>query len=131
MDLLALPVSYAYIVWFAFTDPHLLRWCWAWVLGHMLVTTVLVATVVGWREAVLGVVPYTLVNFYNKGVCLWAFVREWILGCHYASWTGRHGRATVITPLQPARATGLAWATGAAILAVDWGYQPRHAASRA
>jgi poly-beta-1,6-N-acetyl-D-glucosamine synthase len=120
VDLLTLPVTYAWIVWMAFTNPPMVRWYWAWVLGHLLITTVLVATVVGWKEAVLGAVPYTLVNFYNKGLYLWTFVREWILGCHYASWTGRHGRATVITSIRATRVAGLAWVTLAGILAVDW-----------
>jgi biofilm PGA synthesis N-glycosyltransferase PgaC len=79
-----------------------------WVLIHQTVTVILVASVVGIKEAVLGVVPYTIVNFYNKWLYFCAFVREWVLGRHYASWTGRQGRKTVITPMTTARKIGLA-----------------------
>jgi len=65
----------------------------------VVVTTGLVATVVGLREALLGVGPYWIVNVYNKWLYLCALGREWVLGRHYASWTGRHGDATVITPM--------------------------------
>jgi biofilm PGA synthesis N-glycosyltransferase PgaC len=106
-DLLALPITYGLIGWHLLTSPQHVRWYWAYAAVHLLVNTILVATVVGVREALLGAIPYTLVNFYNKGLYLWTFVREWILGCHYASWTGRHGRATVITPLRPKRAATL------------------------
>jgi hypothetical protein len=53
------------------------------------------------------IVPYTLVNYYNKWLYLCGFTREWILGRHYASWTGRQGRKTVITPMTWRRRVGL------------------------
>jgi hypothetical protein len=59
----------------------------------------LVATVVGLREALVAFVPWFLVNIYTRWLYLAALFREWILGRHYASWTGRQGRATVITPM--------------------------------
>ena len=34
-----------------------------------------------------------LANWWNKTIYLWTFIREWILGRHYTSWTGRQGRA--------------------------------------
>ncbi|MFN2556369.1 MAG: hypothetical protein ABR592_05760 [Nitriliruptorales bacterium] len=43
-----------------------------------------------------------------------ALIREWIVGRHYESWTGRHGRPAVITPLAPQRAAVL----GAAAIAL-------------
>lgn len=74
-----------------------------WTAIHTLISTVLVASVVGIREAVYGIVPYTIVNYYNKWLYLCGFTREWILGRHYASWTGRQGRKTVITPMTSRR----------------------------
>jgi cellulose synthase/poly-beta-1,6-N-acetylglucosamine synthase-like glycosyltransferase len=74
-----------------------------WMGIHAVVTTFLVATVVGWKEALLGYFPYLCVNYYNKWLYLCAFVREWILGRHYSSWTGRQGRKTVITPMTARR----------------------------
>ncbi|MGW6910281.1 glycosyltransferase [Streptomyces sp. NPDC054940] len=81
------------------TNESLLRAFVFWTAVHTVVSIGFVASVVGLKEAVLGVVPYTLVNYYNKWLYLCAFVREWILGRHYASWTGRQGRKTVITPM--------------------------------
>lgn len=74
-----------------------------WLAIHAIVTTGLVATVVGVREAVLGYFPYLIVNYYNKWLYLCAFTREWILGRHYVSWTGRQGRKTEITKMSRAR----------------------------
>lgn len=70
---------------------------------HAAATISLVSTVVGFREAVLGYVPYLILNIYNKWLYMCAFGREWILGRHYAAWTGRQGRKTVITPMTRAR----------------------------
>jgi biofilm PGA synthesis N-glycosyltransferase PgaC len=88
-----------------------------WLAIHAVVTTVLVATVVGVREAVLGYFPYLIVNYYNKWLYLCAFVREWILGRHYVSWTGRQGRKTVITKMSRARKLVLS-SSAAAILCI-------------
>jgi hypothetical protein len=79
------------------------------------VTTALVASVVGVKQALKGVVPYTLVNYYNKWLYTCAFFREWILGKHYASWTGRQGRKTVITPMTRKRKVVLS-SVGASLL---------------
>lgn len=55
----------------------------------------------------LGYFPYLIVNYYNKWLYLCAFVREWILGRHYVSWTGRQGRKTIITKMSRARKLAL------------------------
>ncbi|MEU1273015.1 glycosyltransferase family 2 protein [Streptomyces sp. NPDC005799] len=104
-DLVSLFFAEGYLIWSAVTGTHeaLLKAFLFWTAVHTIVSSVLVATVVGVREAVYGVVPYTLVNYYNKWLYLCGFTREWILGRHYASWTGRQGRKTVITPMTAAR----------------------------
>jgi cellulose synthase/poly-beta-1,6-N-acetylglucosamine synthase-like glycosyltransferase len=107
VDLLLLPFGLVWVAREAVPNPGQHTWFWGIVAGQAAFKTVLVATVVGWREALLGVVPYTAVNVYNKGLYLWTFVREWLLGRHYASWTGRHGRALVISPMSAARKRGL------------------------
>lgn len=100
VDLLSLFWAYAFMGVGLFSHSHLLFQVYAvWFAAHMVVITTLVATVVGPKEAVLGLGPYLIVNFYNKWLYLCAFGREWILGRHYSSWTGRHGRKTVITPM--------------------------------
>jgi poly-beta-1,6-N-acetyl-D-glucosamine synthase len=104
-DLVSLFFTEGYLIWSAVTGTNesLLKAFAFWTLAHTVISSVLVATVVGVREAALGIVPYTLVNYYNKWLYLCGFTREWILGRHYASWTGRQGRKTVITPMTTAR----------------------------
>ncbi len=93
-----------------------------WLAIHAIVTTSLVATVVGVREAVLGYFPYLIVNYYNKWLYLCAFVREWILGRHYVSWTGRQGRKTEITKMSRSRKVVLTSfaAVSAGLIAFGW-----------
>jgi cellulose synthase/poly-beta-1,6-N-acetylglucosamine synthase-like glycosyltransferase len=117
-DLLTVPITYGLVGWWALTDPSRIKWFPVWFLAHLLVTTILVATVVGVKEAVLGAIPYTLVNFYNKGLYLWVLVREWLLGAHYASWTGRHGRPTRITPADPWRVAAVTGVVGCLAVAL-------------
>lgn len=104
-DLVSLFFTEGYLIWSAATGTNeaLLKAFLFWTAIHTVVSSVLVATVVGVREAVLGIVPYTLVNYYNKWLYLCGFAREWLGGRHYASWTGRQGRKTVITPMTQAR----------------------------
>ncbi|MEU0413557.1 glycosyltransferase family 2 protein [Streptomyces griseorubiginosus] len=78
-----------------------------WFAAHTALTTYLVSRVVGWKKAALGFGPYTILNFYNKYLYTQAMFREWLLGRHYASWTGRSGRRTVITPMTARRRMAL------------------------
>ncbi len=101
-DLISLPITYGLLAW------GLLRggpvgWLWAWVLAHHALIVTLVAKDLGWRRSLRTSFDYLLVNVINKGIYLWTLVREWGLGRHYASWTGRQGRGTVITPMSPLR----------------------------
>jgi cellulose synthase/poly-beta-1,6-N-acetylglucosamine synthase-like glycosyltransferase len=108
-DLLTLPLGYWLLFNLVVHNPDRLRLLGLVVAGHMLLTTVMVATVVGWRDALLGLVPFTVLNYYNKALYLWCFVREWVLGIHYAAWTGRHGRVVAFHPVRPIRvASGVA-----------------------
>jgi cellulose synthase/poly-beta-1,6-N-acetylglucosamine synthase-like glycosyltransferase len=123
-DLLTLPVSYGLLVW-GIIHHHPWVTSYGWFMGGRLAfNTVLVATVVGPREALLGAVPYLLVNFYNKTLYLWTFVREWILGRHYGSWTGRHGHAKVIHPMTRERRAGLATLTAVALTVAALRFAP-------
>jgi hypothetical protein len=80
--------------------------------GHLLLTTTPVATVVGWKDALLGLVPFSLLNFYNKSLYLWVFVREWLLGIHYTAWTGRHERSVRFTKANPIRIAAVCLTAG-------------------
>ncbi|MFJ6085127.1 glycosyltransferase [Streptomyces sp. NPDC092369] len=83
------------------------RYMGYWFAGHTALTMYLVSRVVGWKKALIGFAPYTLLNFYNKYLYTRSMFREWLLGRHYAAWTGRSGRKTVITPMTPERRRGL------------------------
>ena len=98
-----------------------------WLGLHAIVTTGLVATVVGPKEAVLGYFPYLIANYYNKWLYLCAFVREWVLGRHYTSWTGRQGRKTEITKMTSKRKAGLASFAVLVMLAAGGTYAVRRA----
>ena len=93
---------------------------------HVVLNIGLVATVVGLREATFCFVPWFLVNYYTRWLYIAALFREWVLGRHYASWTGRQGRATVITPMSRQRKIGLAVTVAVISLALLMG----HAANR-
>ncbi|MCX5285937.1 glycosyltransferase family 2 protein [Streptomyces sp. NBC_00198] len=96
-----------------------------WFAGHTALTMYLVSRVVGWKKAALGFWPYTLLNFYNKYLYTRSMIREWLLGRHYASWTGRSGRKTVITPMTAARrrALGMACALAGTTVQVFGGWE--------
>lgn len=124
-DLMSLFWVQSLIVYMITRGDAKMMWVYAfWISLHQLITMTLVASVVGVKEAVLGVVPYTLVNFLNKVIYLNAFFREWVLGRHWSAWTGRQGRKTRIQPMTKARrrtlvtvfisaaATAIAWEFG-------------------
>lgn len=104
-DMVMLFLAETVILWAAILGHHpaIVDAFALWTLIHVVVCTVLVATVVGPRQALLGLGPYLVVNYYNKWLYLCGMTREWVLGKRYASWTGRQGRATVITPMTARR----------------------------
>jgi biofilm PGA synthesis N-glycosyltransferase PgaC len=118
-DLFSLFWGYAFIVYALMTGHgHTLFSVYiVFFAAHILLNIILVSTVVGVREALLGFVPWFFINFYTRWLYIAALLREWVLGRHYASWTGRQGRATVITPMTARRKKGLA-AISLAIAAV-------------
>lgn len=104
-DLVSLFVAYGVIAYAIVTGRGLLLVSlYGGTLAiRLLLNIVLVATVVGLREAILGFFPWLVMNFYTRWLYLSALGREWILGRHYTSWTGRQGRATVISPMTSRR----------------------------
>jgi cellulose synthase/poly-beta-1,6-N-acetylglucosamine synthase-like glycosyltransferase len=117
-DLLCLPFALAGVAVHVAHDPGVARLYGLYLLGHTVVATALVATVVGAREAVLGVVPYATLNVYNKWAYLKAFVREWVLDSHHQGWTGRHaGRSADVTPVPRERVVLLVWWLALAVAA--------------
>lgn len=124
-DLLTLPAAYGSLIWRIGWHQAGVRWLWAWLLGHAIVTIALVARSVGVREAIRCFIPYYVVNFLNKGIYIWTFIREWLLGRHYAAWTGRQGRKTEITPMTPTRKAVLGCVSAAIVAASGYHFDPR------
>jgi hypothetical protein len=106
-DLLSLPITYAFAITWVIRDPGNLSWmlpAFAISLGiHWVICTIIVTRTITWKQALLGFPCYWAANWWNKSIYLWTFIREWILGRHYMSWTGRQGRATEITPMSARR----------------------------
>jgi cellulose synthase/poly-beta-1,6-N-acetylglucosamine synthase-like glycosyltransferase len=114
VDLVSLFWAYGLLAFWAVTGQGeaLVATYAVWVVAHMVVNIVLVTTVVGAREALLGLGPWVVMNLYNRWLYLAALGREWVLGRHYASWTGRHGFATEITPMSRRRKAVLTLGVG-------------------
>jgi len=116
-DLLSLPVTWGLATMWAIRDPGHLRWMIPGLLIslaiHWVISMVIVTRTIPWRQAVVGFPCYWAANWWNKSIYLWTFIREWILGRHYMSWTGRQGRATEIAPMTLARRLGLLVVAGA------------------
>jgi cellulose synthase/poly-beta-1,6-N-acetylglucosamine synthase-like glycosyltransferase len=74
-----------------------------WTGIHLVVSTGLAASVCGLKKALIGAVPYIVMNYYNKWLYLCAMIREWALNRPYLSWTGRQGRKVNIAPLSTRR----------------------------
>lgn len=108
-DMVMLFLAEAVILWAAILGNHpaVVDAFALWTAVHVVICTALVGSVVGPRHALLGVGPYLVVNYYNKWLYLCGMVREWVLGRTYASWTGRQGRKTVITPMTARRRVAL------------------------
>ena len=116
-DLLMMPVTYTGVFLWARHNPASLRWLAPSMAVHAAITIFIASRTITWKQAVLGFPCYWLANWWNKAIYLWTFIREWILGRHYTSWTGRQGRATEITPMSRGRKIGLiSTATGLALV---------------
>jgi biofilm PGA synthesis N-glycosyltransferase PgaC len=122
-DLLMLPVSYSFAVWWFVHDPSTLRWLGVSVLIHWTISMAIVTRTIPVKQALVGFPCYWIANWWNKAIYLWTFFREWILGRHYTSWTGRQGRPTEVTPMSPRRKKILiAAATALAVAALILGH---------
>jgi cellulose synthase/poly-beta-1,6-N-acetylglucosamine synthase-like glycosyltransferase len=107
LDLLMMPVTYTFVLLWALHDPTSLRWLAPSIAIHAAITIFIASRTITWKQAIVGFPCYWLANWWNKAIYFWTFMREWILGRHYTSWTGRQGRATEITPMSRHRKIGL------------------------
>lgn len=79
-----------------------LRWLGWWFVMMSLASLVAASFQIGIRRAVSCYPAFILVGTFGTAFSLWVMFREWVLGKHLTSWTGRQGRQAVIT-----RMTGL------------------------
>jgi len=120
-DLLMMPVTYAFAIMWVIRDPWTLKWLATSIAIHWLISFAIVTRTITWRQAIVGFPCYWLANWWNKGIYLWTFIREWILGRHYGSWTGRQGKATVIAPMsRPRKIALIGVAAAVALAAASW-----------
>lgn len=117
LDLLMLPVTYTLVALWALNDASSLRWLVPSIAIHALITTFIASRTITWKQAITGFPCYWIANWWNKAIYFWTFIREWVLGRHYVSWTGRQGRATEITPMSRRRKTVFAVMTVAVAIA--------------
>jgi biofilm PGA synthesis N-glycosyltransferase PgaC len=117
LDLLTLPITYTFVALWALNDANSLHWLVPSIAIHALVTTFIASRTITWKQAITGFPCYWVANWWNKAIYFWTFVREWILGRHYGSWTGRQGRATEISPMSRRRKALFAVVTLAVALA--------------
>ena len=110
-DLLSLPITYVFAILRVIRDPANLSWMVPGLLIalalHWVISMVIVTRTLPWKQALVGFPCYWSANWWNKSIYLWTLIREWILGRHYMSWTGRQGRATEIAPMTRRRKLGL------------------------
>ena len=107
-DLLTMPIVYAFALVWVIDDPGTIRWLGISIAIHLAISLVIVTRTITWKQAIIGFPCYWIANWWNKSIYFWTFIREWILGRHYQSWTGRQGRPTEIAPMSIARRYGLA-----------------------
>jgi biofilm PGA synthesis N-glycosyltransferase PgaC len=121
LDLLMMPVTYTFVVLWALHDPASLRWLVPSIAVHAAISCFIASRTITWKQAIVGFPCYWLANWWNKAIYFWTFIREWILGRHYTSWTGRQGRATEITPMSRRRKIGLiSLSAGIALVVGGW-----------
>jgi cellulose synthase/poly-beta-1,6-N-acetylglucosamine synthase-like glycosyltransferase len=126
-DLLSLPITYALVTTWALQNPSSLKWLAPSIAIHMAISMAIVTRTITWKQALVGFPCYWIANWWNKAIYFWTFIREWVLGRHYMSWTGRQGRATEIAPMSTVRKMWLiTMAATAAFTAVSWCFTVAH-----
>jgi cellulose synthase/poly-beta-1,6-N-acetylglucosamine synthase-like glycosyltransferase len=120
-DLLSLPVTYSFVVIWAHRNPSSLKWLAPSIAIHWAISMAIATRTITWKQALVGFPCYWIANWWNKAIYFWTFIREWVLGRHYMSWTGRQGRATEIAPMSALRKIWfITIAATAALTAESW-----------
>ena len=112
-DLLWLPATIAGWALTGFSSFTTLTVLLTWIIAQNVITLTIASRELGVKDALLCFPASKLLSVPNRMIYIWALFREWILGVHFQSWTGRQGSKTVLSKLKPRRV-----ALGAMVLAV-------------
>ncbi len=92
-------------------------WSWLWMLISAASTAVAINQL-GVRTTLRCLPGWFLLQTVTGPVTTWWLAREWILGRHLTTWTGRHGRKPTLTPVSTRRKAVLAAAAFAGVMTV-------------
>jgi cellulose synthase/poly-beta-1,6-N-acetylglucosamine synthase-like glycosyltransferase len=107
-------ISLLYQLATRFTHFDGFRWMGLWFLMMVVLTFGTAALQIGLRRTLACYPAYLVVGTMGTVISLWVMFREWVLGRHLTSWTGRQGRRVVITRMSERRRIGLTLAGTAA-----------------
>lgn len=95
-----------------FLARHGLAGCWRWWsalwLGISAASVGVAIQQLGVRTTLRCVPGWLVLQTVTGPMATWWLVREWVLGRHLTSWTGRHGRRPALTPMSSRRKVVLA-----------------------
>jgi cellulose synthase/poly-beta-1,6-N-acetylglucosamine synthase-like glycosyltransferase len=112
-DLVSMPFTYALTATLAARGTVHWAWILGWLTAYNTVTLLVAARMLGLRQALLSFVPHKVVAVATSWMYVWCGLREWVLGKHLTSWTGRQGRPAAMTRVPASR-----WFGAAALLTV-------------
>lgn len=92
--------------------PGLGRLIGPWLAIMTTVSTAVAARSLGWRYAIACVPARFVTSTVARLIYGTTFLREWVLGRHYLSWTGRQATASVISPMSSRRRVLFSGLTG-------------------
>ncbi|MEE1787718.1 glycosyltransferase family 2 protein [Streptomyces sp. SP17BM10] len=105
-----------------FTHFDTFRWMGLWFLAMVALTFGTAALQIGIRRTIACYPAYLVVGTMGTVVSLWVMFREWVLGRHLTSWTGRQGRRVTITRMSERRRLVLTlMGVGAGLIGVSSG----------
>jgi cellulose synthase/poly-beta-1,6-N-acetylglucosamine synthase-like glycosyltransferase len=82
-------------------------WSWLWI-GISAATIGVAINQLGVRTTLRCLPGWFVLQTVTGPVTTWWLVREWVLGRHLTTWTGRHGRRPTLTPMTSHRKAALA-----------------------
>jgi biofilm PGA synthesis N-glycosyltransferase PgaC len=82
-------------------------WSWLWI-GISAATIGVAIHQLGVRTTLRCLPGWFVLQTVTGPVTTWWLVREWVLGRHLTTWTGRHGRRPTLTPMTTRRKAALA-----------------------